>query len=236
MDLTLPEGPTTVHGLLSSIFAVADAIHARSAESCKAMGKPVTCGPGCDTCCSQLIPISEWEAAHIADVVRSMDGTSRSRIVNRFTWIIARLEQSGLLEPMTHIFSNEAHDWKKMLELKLAYWNLDLPCPFLENGSCSIYMSRPLACRQYLVTSAPRNCSNIYSEGAKLDVVAHPADTGGALASFSGHGLQHSRVLPHIFSLLAERGIKSRETLTLPAPQMMDRFLNCLAICFTRKD
>ena len=43
--------------------------------------------------------------------------------------------------------------------LGLAYFRLGLPCPFLESESCSIHPDRPLACREYLVTSPAANCA-----------------------------------------------------------------------------
>jgi len=207
LDLSLPDGQTTVHNILPAIFTVAEAVHTRSSTSLAATEKPITCGPGCGVCCNQLVPISEWEAVHLATVVRSMDNATRSRVIARFTNGISKLEQSGLLDSINSIFANEVHDWRKVLKLKIAYWNLKIPCPFLDKNSCSIHPHRPLGCRQYMVTSAPRHCANIYSADAAHEVVTHPVDIGGALASFSGEGLQHSRVLPHIFSLLAERGI-----------------------------
>jgi Fe-S-cluster containining protein len=44
--------------------------------------------------------------------------------------------------------------------LGLDYFRLGIPCPFLENESCSIYADRPLACREFLVTSPAENCRN----------------------------------------------------------------------------
>ena len=35
------------------------------------------------------------------------------------------------------------------------YFQLGIPCPFLEEESCSIYHDRPITCREYLVTSPP---------------------------------------------------------------------------------
>ncbi|MBI9081344.1 MAG: YkgJ family cysteine cluster protein [Pseudodesulfovibrio sp.] len=236
LDLSLPDGSTTVHEILPAIFTIAEAIHTRSATSLATRGKPITCGPGCGVCCHQLVPISQWEAAHLAQVVRSMDTVKRSRIIARFTSGISKLEKSGLLGPLNSTYANDVNNQSRLLELKTAYWNLKIPCPFLEDNSCSIHPHRPLSCRQYMVTSAPQHCANIYSSEAAHEVVTHPVDIGGTLASFSGEGLQHSRVLPHIFSLLAERSIRAIKAPTLPAPQMIGRFLDCMATCFSQKN
>lgn len=39
------------------------------------------------------------------------------------------------------------------------YFALGVPCPFLEDESCSIHPERPLTCREYLVTSPAEHCA-----------------------------------------------------------------------------
>ena len=41
----------------------------------------------------------------------------------------------------------------------LAWFQQGVPCPFLEEESCSIHPDRPLVCREYLVTSPPAACA-----------------------------------------------------------------------------
>lgn len=235
LDLPLPQGEATAYDLLPALFAVADAITQYTYESLEAMGKTIGCGPGCKTCCYQLIPISEYEAVHLANVVRNMRPDQRSRIVKRFTRATTQLDASALMTELTTTFTHDVLDGRKMLEIKKRYWAQQIPCPFLENDSCSIYQDRPMACRQYSVTSPPANCTHIYTINEAHEIVLHPVDVGGTLAAFSGEGLQHSRIMPHVFSLLAERSLKAKQFPTLPAQQMMGRFLNLLATCFSRK-
>src|SRR5262249_39570688 len=45
----------------------------------------------------------------------------------------------------------------------VAYFRQGVPCPFLEDESCSIHPHRPLVCREYLVTSAPDACATVGS-------------------------------------------------------------------------
>src|SRR5262249_31406248 len=47
-----------------------------------------------------------------------------------------------------------------MRSLGMGYFNLGIACPFLEDESCSIHPDRPLACRQYLVTTPAENCTH----------------------------------------------------------------------------
>lgn len=234
VDLRLPHSEVTVHEILPAIFTVADAVHARSIEEVAAMGKTIGCGPGCDDCCHQLVPISEYEAVHLASVVRSMPRSQQSSVIQRFTKAIQLLDESGLMSPINETFAQDILNEKHVLDLKKQYLDLRIPCPFLMDRSCSIHSQRPLACRQYLVTSSPSLCKHIYTDKEAHEIVLHAVDTGGALAAFSGAGLQESLIVPHIFSLLAERSIRSKPLPLMPAPQMMGRYLNLLADCFSR--
>lgn len=234
VDLPLPGGAVTVRDLLPSIFALADAVHDHSARTLAATAKAIGCGPGCDTCCHQMVPVSEHEAVHLADVVRAMPADRRSRVVRRFTGAILALDRAGLVTPLNRLFATGATDRAALGRLARQYWGLGIPCPFLHDRSCLIHPHRPLACRQYLVTSAPDRCASLYAGDQDHEVVMHPVDTGGALAAFSGEGLERSRVVPLVFSLLAERSARARPLPVLPGPQMMGRFLSLLNDCFSR--
>jgi hypothetical protein len=50
------------------------------------------------------------------------------------------------------------------LALGMEYFRLGIACPFLEEESCSIHPDRPIACREYLVTSPAANCSTLNRE------------------------------------------------------------------------
>ena len=46
--------------------------------------------------------------------------------------------------------------WTRPGSIGMDYFRLGIACPFLEDESCSIHPDRPIACREYLVTSPPR--------------------------------------------------------------------------------
>jgi Fe-S-cluster containining protein len=234
LELPIPEEAVTAFHLLPAIFAVADAVHAQSVKTLETGGRTIGCGPGCSTCCSQLVPVSHYEAAYLAAVVRGMPTSRRSAVVARFTKATLALDEAGLLSTLTNQFTAGGTDRAVMTDLARRYWDLRIPCPFLENDLCSIHAHRPLACRQYMVTSRPGRCRAIYTADQDHELVIHPVDTGGALASFSGEGLDHSRIVPLIFSLLAERSILAAGRPALPGPLMMGRFLSLLTQCFSR--
>ncbi|HEX2757089.1 MAG TPA: YkgJ family cysteine cluster protein, partial [Thermoanaerobaculia bacterium] len=62
----------------------------------------------------------------------------------------------------------------------LAYFRLGIPCPFLEEESCSIYADRPIVCREYLVTSPAANCAD--PKSGTIDQVELPGKVWTALA------------------------------------------------------
>src|SRR4029450_6909381 len=65
-------------------------------------------------------------------------------------------QEAGLLELL-----REPDQWTPEAygELVGTYFQQGIPCPFLEEESCSIYEERPITCREYLVTSPAENCS-----------------------------------------------------------------------------
>ncbi len=86
-----------------------------------------------------------------------------------------RLDTAGLLAPL-----RARADWDnaRRREIGLAYFRQGIPCPFLEDESCSIHPERPLACREYLVTSPPEHCADPrvgQVEGVKVPASVWPA-------------------------------------------------------------
>ena len=81
----------------------------------------------------------------------------------------AQLQTAALWEQLSHpqsIKDNEAKD------LGLAYFNQKISCPFLIDNACSIHLNRPIACREYLVTSDAKFCEN--PQDGKIEGVEIP--------------------------------------------------------------
>jgi hypothetical protein len=80
---------------------------------------------------------------------------------------------------------------KEGREIGSRYFVQGIACPFLEEESCSIYHDRPMACREYLVTSPATNCARptretvdcvpmpmrVWNAVAHLDVTTAPAES-----------------------------------------------------------
>jgi Fe-S-cluster containining protein len=144
-DAAVPAGDVVpaLQGLVNAVVAAAEA------------GKAISCRKGCGACCRQLVPISRSEGERLLDLVEAMPRERRGEIKRRFAAAEAILGPAGFGAP----------SGKTDRELSTSYFALGVPCPFLEEESCSIHAERPLVCREYLVTSPADLCAGPLQEG-----------------------------------------------------------------------
>lgn len=161
MSVNVPAGPARLDDLVPVLQILSDKVVAVAEHEAQQQGQCVSCRKGCGACCRQLVPISPVEARHIARLVDQLPEPRRSQIVARFAAARRRLEEAGMWARL-----NNRQTWPKgsSTEVGLEYFRLGIPCPFLEDESCSIHRDRPLTCREYLVTSPAENCANPTSE------------------------------------------------------------------------
>ncbi len=108
-------------------------------------GVQVACSKGCDWCCYQPVFANNFEMLHLIRHIRQK--LSSTQIGNILKKAAAKnLAVSNLSE-------------SKLLRHKAA-------CPLLENGVCTVYEARPMACRIYLSTSL-ESCRHFFN---------HPGD------------------------------------------------------------
>jgi hypothetical protein len=72
------------------------------------------------------------------------------------------METHGLIERLKKIEDTQEHQ-----VLAYDYFRMGMPCPFLEEGSCSIHPYRPFACREYNVISPPELCVDPFKKGIR---------------------------------------------------------------------
>jgi Fe-S-cluster containining protein len=149
----VPSTPMSPSGLLPLARALASAAVDAAVEDARGKGRTISCKAGCGACCRQLVPVTQVEARMLGTLVQEMPEPRRSEILARFDRARKRLAEAEMLSAL------ENRDRKETLvQLGLRYFALGIPCPFLENESCSIYEDRPLICREYLVTSPAEAC------------------------------------------------------------------------------
>jgi Fe-S-cluster containining protein len=156
----VPAGQTNLTQILPVIQSLSssfiDGITAQLAQA----GRAVSCRYGCASCCRQLVPISLFEAEALAAWIHSLPESAQQQLAQRFHQTLHSLAASGVLDCLLNISKD---DWSPASEvhrrLAIDYFHQHIPCPFLVDESCSVYPIRPLACREYLVTSPPELCA-----------------------------------------------------------------------------
>ncbi len=154
MKVSVPKIPVRPQQLLRTFQQMCNAFVELSVQRTEAAGEKITCRAGCGACCRQLVPISELEARQLNELVNALPEHRQQEIRRRFEVAKQKLQAADLLEIVRHPdrFADQV-----LVDTAKAYFRLGIPCPFLEQESCSIHADRPLACREYLVTS-PASC------------------------------------------------------------------------------
>lgn len=162
--ITVPEGKTDLGVIIPEFQELTNLVVDATCKSLEEKSVFISCKKGCAACCRQLIPITHIEAKGIIDMISKMPEQRQKTMIEKFEVCSEKLSQAGLYEKVKNI-GNLSKD--ELTTLGIEYFKLQIPCPFLENESCSIYKNRPLACREYLVTSPAINCANPTSDSVQ---------------------------------------------------------------------
>lgn len=154
----VPASRVRARDMLEPLRSVAEAVIHLSVRSVERAGKTISCKAGCGACCRQFVPVSESEARTLIDLVNALPEPRRSEVRRRFDHAAEQITAAGLREP---IMNPESQPRQRLKTIGIEYFQLKIPCPFLENESCSIHPERPILCREYLVTSPSENCSHL---------------------------------------------------------------------------
>jgi Fe-S-cluster containining protein len=219
-SVNLPREPLRPVELLPLLLPLASAVTGMSESRTTENGETVSCRAGCGACCRQLVPVSELEALHLAALVEAMPEPQRSTVKERFR--VAGERSALVLEKFRTLKAAEAVE--EIGKASEAYFWLGIPCPFLEQESCSIHEQRPSICREYLVVSPPEHCTRLDAERIKRIPV--PVAVSSALMNFSdGRGTDEPRVLPLIDSLDHAAQCPEDSQPRIPAPEMFQNFM-----------
>ena len=213
-------GPMRLADLVPTAFELTDMLVMRAVARETKDGGQVTCRAGCGVCCSQMVPVSPPEAFYIADMMSSLPGELLDPIRRRFELTAAVLEQRNMIDGlMDPDYSDDP-----FLAIAREYFCLHLPCPFLVDASCGIYEHRPVACRDYNVTSLAAWCADPYShEVAKVRTVTPlSAPLARLTAALTG---SKPRLVP---LTLVPRWVRERNELrhrTWNGPELFQQFM-----------
>jgi len=151
MQMTVPAKSVKPHRMLPIFQQIANSFTDLGVKAVEAENKKISCKKGCGACCRQPVPLAEIEAYQIAELVENLPEPRRGKVKMRFDEAAKHFHKIGWFEKLENCKEKEEIE-KTVLE----YFFEGVACPFLEEESCSIHQDRPVACREYLVTTAER--------------------------------------------------------------------------------
>ncbi|MBN1441649.1 MAG: YkgJ family cysteine cluster protein [Planctomycetes bacterium] len=222
----IPRGPVRIADVLP-VFQVLDNITVDvGADAACDRGKTISCREGCGACCRQPVPVSWSETRYLVELIESMEEPRREHVKRRFCDALAALEERGLGRRLRS--ADEIAETEAKRAFGLEYFRCGIPCPFLEEESCSIHIHRPLACREYLVTSSAEACRD--PGPGKIEFVPLPVHMSRILFRFDdGRGDGPARWLPLVRILeWAEQNPEAGQE-RFAGPQLFESFLERFA-------
>ena len=154
----VPAGQTNLTRILPVLQALDDSFIAGVTSQLSQAGLTISCKAGCGACCRQMVPITIFEAEALGVWIRTLPDSRQQELARSFHHALLKLAAAGFIDRMA------SEKWlagsESARQLVLEYFYQRLPCPFLEDESCSIYPIRPLVCREYLVTSPSEHCAD----------------------------------------------------------------------------
>ncbi|MBX9601454.1 MAG: YkgJ family cysteine cluster protein [Bryobacteraceae bacterium] len=151
----VPEDPIPAQAMLPLFRSMSDAFVEFGRQVAEAEGETISCREGCAHCCRQLVPMSALEALEIGDWIAQQPAGEQAALKARFEETARKLAANGLNTDAGYMNGLEQQQLRAYAEQYIAAY---VDCPFLRNERCSIYEIRPMACREYLVTSPAENC------------------------------------------------------------------------------
>jgi Fe-S-cluster containining protein len=175
MEMTVPANAVKPTRMLPIFQAMTSSFVDLSVGEIVERGEKISCKAGCGACCRQAVPLAEIEAYQIAELVENLEEPRRSEIKKKFETGCKHFHETGWFERMDDYANLSLEERQKTV---MEYFYEGIPCPFLENESCSIHADRPLACREYLVTSPAENCKNPSAETIRMvEMTVKPSKT-----------------------------------------------------------
>ena len=173
LTVTVPAGPVKPYRMLPAFQQMANTVVDKAVRATEAAGEPISCKKGCGACCRQVVPLAEIEAHQIAALVEQLPEPERSEVKQRFDTAYAHFAAVGWFDRLGALAKPSRED---LVRIGLDYFDEGVACPFLVDESCSIHPDRPVACREYLVTSPAEQCSRPSKHSVKvLDLALKPS-------------------------------------------------------------
>ena len=164
LDFTIPAKPVNLRRMLPVFQNFSNKFIDIGIENIEVEGRQISCRAGCGACCRQLVPVAEMEAFDLQKQVEEMPEPRRTEIRRRFREAMEKLNAIDFFTRLETAAETSEKEYENVIN---DYFRMQIACPFLENESCSIHETRPIACREYLVTSPPEFCSDADGKGVE---------------------------------------------------------------------
>lgn len=145
------------------LYPIIDIMVAEAVRDIENDGKKISCRAGCSHCCYLLVEISTPEAMELAHWVLKQPKARRQQLVKRIEENAAEARKLFSESKKDARYCEPVVDSSAEISQKSYdryFFEKKRPCPFLEDGCCSVYPVRPSTCRMHLVTSDPVLCSD----------------------------------------------------------------------------
>jgi len=195
LAISYVDAPAALIDLVPMARALSDVLTEQLKVTLEGFGRQPSCRKGCAHCCYYLVPISTAEAFCLTREVLAISEPLRSALIRMFHLAGRRLlsrppQDAGSAAPADRRLGPS----RRLRYLSDWYASLHLACPFLADRACAIYDLRPLACREYWVTSDPRHC-RLFSPG-RVDTAPLPVRIAEVLSETCGRlEGQHDTIL-----------------------------------------
>ena len=160
--IDVPTGFIPITSIVPLTRRLGDEAAQLEVQQATAASKTISCRKGCAACCRMLVPVSAPEAFALREYVEQLPTDRRTLLVNRLSDTKERVKREGLWDRLADVAeaSRPVPD-KELDPINQSYYALRIPCPYLEDETCSIYEARPAACRELLVTSPAELCQDL---------------------------------------------------------------------------
>lgn len=224
LKLVVPADEVPAETLLPTLHQLSDRVVEGVEERVRKNGLEISCRKGCGACCRQPVPISRAEARLLAGIIEGMPEEAQAVIRERFDSALQRLRESGLEEQVMNYHRLSENEVRSMAH---DYFELGIPCPFLEDESCSIHPFRPLVCREYLVISSPDHCATLAEEHIRR--LQFPVSVASAFAGMDGTCAPGENIYLPLIMALQWSAAHAGEVQLRPGPEWVQTFFRDLS-------
>jgi Fe-S-cluster containining protein len=226
-NIAVSKGRVTLADIVPLAHTVCTKITDIVVESIHTDGGCVPCGKGCSACCGPyLVSLSVPEALWLNEEI-----SNASQLQRESMWQACLLAARRILsqKPPESFMHQPAETSPIDLNLISSWYeSLELSCPFLHNGLCSIYDQRPLACREHFIKGFATACTG---ERGIAEVVQMPIQMPNVLAQLAGEleGTSEEAVMLPLTLVWYEQN-SQRAHRSWPALMMVKRFLEIIQV------